>query len=458
MKRLFGVLVLLAALIGAGPVEAACYQWSKTASSNATADPSINWAEGMSPSSVNDSARAMMARLAECRDDLSGVLVTTGTSTVYAVATNQGLPSVPTDGQSLAMRFHTANGASPTLAADGGTAYAIQTKAGTAVAASTLQTDGIYRVTFKLSASAWLLQDFYNAPIATNSITYDKIQQVTASRLLGNATGSLANVAEISVGSGLSFSGSSLVADIGATQLRGFLSGLELSTAGSSSTFSVAVGSANDVNAGGMMVLGSAISKTTASWSVGTGNGALDTGSIAINTWYHGFIIKRPDTGVVDVCVSTSATGCAAGVGNIPAAYTLKRRIGSMRTNASNQWIAFTQVGDQFIWSSPVDNSFSAGTASRNLGTLTVPTGVQVTALFNSFLSGPGVSVILLFTSPSEADTATATIYNLAATPSINAGGSFARLTDTSARIGARANTAITANVFVYGWIDARGK
>jgi hypothetical protein len=39
-------------------------QWSTTAANNATADPSINWQEGQAPSTVNDSARAMMAALA----------------------------------------------------------------------------------------------------------------------------------------------------------------------------------------------------------------------------------------------------------------------------------------------------------------------------------------------------------------------------------------------------------
>ena len=39
-------------------------QWSTTAGNNATADPSINWQEGQAPSTVNDSARAMMAAVA----------------------------------------------------------------------------------------------------------------------------------------------------------------------------------------------------------------------------------------------------------------------------------------------------------------------------------------------------------------------------------------------------------
>jgi len=38
--------------------------WSQTAANNATADPAINWQEGQPPSSVNDSARAMMAAIA----------------------------------------------------------------------------------------------------------------------------------------------------------------------------------------------------------------------------------------------------------------------------------------------------------------------------------------------------------------------------------------------------------
>lgn len=39
-------------------------QWSTTAANNATADPSINWQEGQAPSTVNDSARQMMADVA----------------------------------------------------------------------------------------------------------------------------------------------------------------------------------------------------------------------------------------------------------------------------------------------------------------------------------------------------------------------------------------------------------
>src|SRR4051812_49897177 len=62
------------------------YKWSQTASADATADSTINWAEGQSPSSVNDSARAMMAATAKYRDDIAGGITTGGAATAYTVA------------------------------------------------------------------------------------------------------------------------------------------------------------------------------------------------------------------------------------------------------------------------------------------------------------------------------------------------------------------------------------
>ena len=70
------------------------YTWSKTAPANATADATINWAEGQSPSSVNDSARATMAAVAKYRDDNSGSITTGGTSTAYTATSNQAFDTL----------------------------------------------------------------------------------------------------------------------------------------------------------------------------------------------------------------------------------------------------------------------------------------------------------------------------------------------------------------------------
>ncbi len=156
-------LILIAA--GAQPAYSAFYQWSKTSATNSGADPTINWAEGMSPSSVNDSGRAMMARAAEYRDDISGLLTTGGSSTAYTVATNQGLASTPNDGQLLAITMSATNGASATLTADSGTAFPIQSSAGVAVGSGTMISGSPYTLRFSVANSAWMLRDFYSSPV-----------------------------------------------------------------------------------------------------------------------------------------------------------------------------------------------------------------------------------------------------------------------------------------------------
>src|ERR1700676_886229 len=95
------------------------YRWSQTASADATADPTINWAEGQSPSSVNDSARAMMAATAMYRDDIAGAIVTAGTSTAYTVTTFQVFDTLAhLNGQMIAFTPHATNGATVTMNVD----------------------------------------------------------------------------------------------------------------------------------------------------------------------------------------------------------------------------------------------------------------------------------------------------------------------------------------------------
>jgi hypothetical protein len=57
----------------------------------------------------------------------------------------------------------------------------------------------------------------YTIGVATGGITYAKIQQVSPNKLLGNPTGTTADVTEISLGAGLSFDGGVLVAAGGGT-------------------------------------------------------------------------------------------------------------------------------------------------------------------------------------------------------------------------------------------------
>lgn len=167
IRNFLGIALLLLVAAGSQPAIGAYWQWSRNASSNATADPSINWAEGQSPSSINDSARAQMARSAEERDDISGLLATTGTSTAYLVTTFQGLNTpTPTNGQLISITVNSTNGAGATLAADGGNAYPFQISPGVAAPAGTMISGSPYSVKFSVADSAWMLKGFYG-----NSLT-----------------------------------------------------------------------------------------------------------------------------------------------------------------------------------------------------------------------------------------------------------------------------------------------
>ena len=134
--------------------------WSKTASSNASADSNINWAEGMALSQVNDSARAEMASVAKWRDDNAGSLVTTGSSGAFTVTSNQSFSALTVlDGQTLHLRFKTPNSAAATLAVDGLTAKPLQVDATNALPAGRITTDSIWAVTYDNTAGAFIVHN-----------------------------------------------------------------------------------------------------------------------------------------------------------------------------------------------------------------------------------------------------------------------------------------------------------
>ncbi|UFW75215.1 hypothetical protein [Bradyrhizobium sp. WU425] len=237
---------------------------------------------------------------------------------------------------------------------------------------------------------------------------------------------------------------------------RSYLAGLTLSTGGSSSTFAAAAGVAVDDSSTDFMSLAASISKTTGAWAVGTGNGALDTGTIANSTWYHAYLIKRPDTGVVDVLISTSASAPT-----LPTNYTLKRRIGSMKTDGSGNWTRFSQLGDKFLWAVPTQDDVSAVGTTAALVTLNVPTGIQVDAEIFGLGVNTASGTTWMITSPDQTDTlpATSIFSGIVGANSVNVTYSQVVRTNTSGQIRKRASAATTTiYVNTFGWTDRRGK
>lgn len=139
------------------------FNWSQTAATNASADATINWSENQAPSSVNDSARAMMAALAKWRDDLSGATNTGGISTAYTVTSNQGYTSL-SDGISVVARVHTTSGAAPTLNVDSLGAKDIYIYSSTAVPTGGLLGGAIYRFTYDSGDDVWYVHNYQAIP------------------------------------------------------------------------------------------------------------------------------------------------------------------------------------------------------------------------------------------------------------------------------------------------------
>lgn len=141
------------------------YSWSKSASSNATADTSINWAENMLPSGVNNSARGMMATLAKFRDDNNGTLTSTGSSNAYLLTANTAYTALAT-GLTVTFKANFANTSAATLVLtpNGGAAFASKAiRAPGDIALSPSQIPSGHQVilhydaTANSSAGAWML-------------------------------------------------------------------------------------------------------------------------------------------------------------------------------------------------------------------------------------------------------------------------------------------------------------
>lgn len=247
------------------------------------------------------------------------------------------------------------------------------------------------------------------------------------------------------------------VVSLGTPPLRGYIAGLTLSTAGSSSSFAISPGVATDSTAAYSMTLGSAFSKTTGTWVAGSGNGCLDMGTIANNTWYSEFLIERTDTGGVDILCSASAT-----TPTLPMSYSIFRRIGSMKTNGSAQWIQFSQNGDEFLWASaPVDISGTLGTSLSNIQ-ISVPTGVKVNALLN-FMNWSGTSAGAAYGwifSPDAPQALNAGIAQVSWVVGQTIGNAAINVrTNTNAQVqGAVSQSSVAVTLFTLGWIDARGR
>jgi len=158
----------------------------------------------------------------------------------------------------------------------------------------------------------------------------------------------------------------------GSSIFPGAFAGLKLSnnTTDADYDIDIAAGAAAAADFSDVMVLNSAITKRLdAAWSVGSGNGGLDSGTMAADSWYAVWLIKRSDTGVVDALFSLSATAPT-----MPTNYDKKRLIGWINTTSGGVIRQFFQAAGWTMWREPtLDYNVTNLGATRVLVPLTVP-------------------------------------------------------------------------------------
>lgn len=139
-------------------------------------------------------------------------------------------------------------------------------------------------------------------------------------------------------------------------------------------------GEARDAtNAEDIRLTTAAFNKTLSAFVAGSGNGSLDTGSIATSTWYNVFIIKNITSAAVDVLISASMSP------TMPSGYTVRRWIGAILTDGSSQITEFTQEGGEFLWDvvPTLDIDIATFGTVATLFAVTVPDNIIIHAIVN---------------------------------------------------------------------------
>ena len=196
-----------------------------------------------------------------------------------------------------------------------------------------------------------------------------------------------------------------------------------------------------------------------ATFTAGTNQGMLDTGTKQADTWYHIHSILNPTSGAVDVLASTSLASPT-----MPSGYTKLRRIASILTDSSGNIIAFKQYpGGEFQWDNPpLDVNNVTFTTSAQTAVLSTPPDIQVLAYVNL---GAGDALVYISSIDIDDEAPSETVAPLSSSGNSTGGTNSnnteqARVwTDTSSQIRYRgSNASRSLYLATLGWWDPRGK
>ena len=162
------------------------YSWDLTAGNNATSDSNIDWSEGQLPSTVNNSARAMMAALKAMINDQGGYASLGGTGNTFTLSLSQ---TMSTKVPSLIGFFATrGNTGAVTMNVDSTGAYPLRAASGTDLASGQLVNGSFYIISWNASTSEWII---LNAPPLPSYATISYVDSSTVSVTGDTMTGVL---------------------------------------------------------------------------------------------------------------------------------------------------------------------------------------------------------------------------------------------------------------------------
>lgn len=254
-----------------------------------------------------------------------------------------------------------------------------------------------------------------------------------------------------------------LLGNVSAAMLSGYLSpgGLTLSNAADADhDITVAPGSAGsddaDVSAVLMRLAAARTKQADVTFAEGNNAGGMISGdTLPTSGTVHVWLIMKAD-GTVDVCFSTGLTP------TLPTGFVYKRRIGSLRTDASANIRGFIQVGDWFFYKTPVmDISASQGSTPSNRA-LSVPVGLKLLARLAIYGTSTSQSQVVVVDPDITSKTAGVSPVELT-TLSNGTGAGQANIllvmTNASGQVSTSMNgTSATIQLMTTGWVDTRGR
>ncbi|NNU67015.1 hypothetical protein FE844_000010 [Rhizobium indicum] len=137
-------------------------------------------------------------------------------------------------------------------------------------------------------------------------------------------------------------------------------------------------------------------------WAVGTGNGALDAGSIGANATYFAYALRKDSDLSFDVVFSTSAT-----IGGVTTTlltgYTIVKQIGVVLTDGSSvirQFVMYPRDG--YVYVTPIKEVTGAISTTSVPLAITVPNGVKVKANLRFMFTSAATTASALLSDPAQ--------------------------------------------------------